>query len=325
MKSNDSIRGVLLAGVHQWRSSVFETYTAKPLVPVVDRPLINYSLDWLHAGGVRRATVCANSDTAVIRRSLGRGRAGQIEIDYCEDHLPRGSAGCVRDAALKSDSDTFLVADATVIPQQVPIEQLLEAHRRSAAAVTIAVRPSSGSGSRDDLIPIGVRVFDRRALEFIHSQGYQDINETLVPRLHAAGELVVAHPVAAEVPRVTDAESYLSACQWTLEHMFRSGNVPKGFRRRGESLVEESCRVSDGAHLIGPVHVGAGTTIEAGTTIVGPAIIGTQCTIREGTFICHSTVWDQSEIGAHSSLYRCIVVSGARLAPLTIRRDQVLS
>jgi len=38
------------------------------------------------------------------------------------------------------------------------------------------------------VLPAGVYVFERRALEHVASTGFQDIKENLIPRLHRAGE-----------------------------------------------------------------------------------------------------------------------------------------
>src|SRR5512132_2379028 len=94
---HQSVRGIVLAGSYHWGSSLFDRLLRGPMVPVALEPLISYPLRWLRDGGIPSVTVCANSATHEVRRFLGSGDALAMDIDYFEDHAPRGAAGCVRD------------------------------------------------------------------------------------------------------------------------------------------------------------------------------------------------------------------------------------
>src|SRR5262245_44958382 len=100
MRTSVEFEGVVLAGVHAWSDSAFELAEARPLVPLAGRPLICHALEWLRDHGARRATICANSESPAVRRRLGDGSRVGIELDYYEDWLPRGTAGCIHDAAM---------------------------------------------------------------------------------------------------------------------------------------------------------------------------------------------------------------------------------
>ena len=92
--------GIVLAGVHRWGESEFERLLPRPLLPVAESPLICYALRWLRDGGVRAATICANSESRFVRHCLKDGSEYGLDIRYFEDLTPRGPAGCVRDAGL---------------------------------------------------------------------------------------------------------------------------------------------------------------------------------------------------------------------------------
>src|SRR5262249_9693549 len=157
-------------------------------------------------GGVISATVCANSAGRAIRTSLGDGSALGMSLTHREDWTPRGPGGCVRDAALMSGAQTFVVVDGTTIPL-ASLDALLAFHRGSEAAVTIVVSPvppGSASG-KQPLRPTGVYVFDRRVLAWIAEEGFQDIKEMLIPRLYDARERVVTFAADGACPRVVNA------------------------------------------------------------------------------------------------------------------------
>ena len=81
---------------------------------------------------------------------MGPGEGLGVRLDYYEDVMPRGPAGCLRDAALRSDADIFVVVDGTVVTQ-VDLEAVLQAHAGMEADLTVVVSRTgrrSGGGGR---------------------------------------------------------------------------------------------------------------------------------------------------------------------------------
>src|SRR5437879_4403041 len=132
------LSGVVLAGTHHWHDSSFGKLAPRPLVPVALAPLISYSLRWLRQGGVRPATICANGTSRAIEAVLGDGSELKMELSYYHDGTPRGAAGCVRDAGVRTGAETLVVTDGTAIPT-VNLSELLASHEASGAAVTAVV------------------------------------------------------------------------------------------------------------------------------------------------------------------------------------------
>ncbi|MFQ5471813.1 MAG: NDP-sugar synthase, partial [Dehalococcoidia bacterium] len=250
-KMHQDIKGVVLAGVHRWRDSGLERAVVAPLVPIANRPLIDYAMNWFRDGGVTRVGVCANSDTDILRRWLDDGSGHDLQIDYCEDEMPRGPAGCVRDAALEDDIQATVAIDASVIPQSIDLQRLLETHNRSHAAATIVVTHVEQDDARSSpsLTPAGITVFHGRALGYIPAHGYQDIKETLIPALYRAGERITTFQAEGAVPRVHDAGTCLSAEAWMLSRRLSGAHALTGYRRSGDTLIHETARVGPDARL----------------------------------------------------------------------------
>ena len=179
MRVQGNVHGVVLAGVHAWGNFALEHALPRPLIPVAGRPLIHHTLSWLRHAGILSASICANSDTSVLRRCLGNGHALSLSLDYYEDVMPRGPAGCARDSVIYNDCSTFVVMDATIVPR-IDLLRLVEAHQESKAALTVVVTSSHSDGVRSCalLAPAGIYVFSPPALESIPADGYQDIRST---------------------------------------------------------------------------------------------------------------------------------------------------
>ncbi|HPF37083.1 MAG TPA: NDP-sugar synthase [Phycisphaerae bacterium] len=304
--------GIILAGVHQWRASAFERWVPRTLVPIANRPLVAYPLSWLRDGGADGVRICANSDTQSLRSCLGAGADHGVDIEYYEDHMPRGPAGCVADATREIAGDHFLVVEGCVIPQSIDIDHLMRTHADSGAVLTVA---AIGGNDASRLAPAGVYVFSRKALEHVGESGYEDIKEMLIPRLHARG-LSVQRYVLNEAPlRVTGANSCFLASRLILRQLFESDHVPAGYSLRNGAIVHESAIVSDDARIEGPSLIGPGARIEARATIVGPTTIGADCVVESDAIICRSILWDEVAIGAAAFIDRCILTHRSQVAP----------
>jgi len=301
--------GIVLAGAYPGGLCALDKLAPRPLLPVAQQPLVTYALRWMAEGGLRGATICANSEVRIIRARL-KGSAFGLRLDYLEDWSPRGAAGCVRDAGIKSDAATFVVADGTAVPV-VDLAALLADHLASRAAITVVV----GADGAGRLRPSGVYVFDRRSFSYISEDGYQDIKERLIPRLYAAGEQVSTHMAQGVAPRVVNADTYLALNQWVVERTSRHREPPDGFRSFGETVLHDSALVDPTARLLGPVLLGARVSVQAGATLVGPVSIGPGTTVGLGAVVSRSVVWSHCVVGDRSFVDRSMLADRAIVAP----------
>lgn len=308
----NDIGGIVLAGVHRWGESPFEQLLPRPLLPVADSPLISYVLRWLRDAGIRDATVCANSESRLVRRCLGDGSRFGLDIRYYEDTLPRGPAGCVRDAAIGSSARDFVVADGSVIPF-VDLDDLIQSHRRSGAALTVVTQPFVDGDATTETMhrPAGIYIFSRRAIELTSKVGYQDIKELLIPNLDARGERTGIYQSDAESLRVTCFDTYRLTNAWMIERMAGGSSQWAGYRRDAASLVHEQAAVHDGARLIGPVMIGPETHIAEGAIILGPTWIGAGCDVGKNAMICRSVLWDACSVAEGATVDHCVLAGGS--------------
>jgi NDP-sugar pyrophosphorylase family protein len=266
-------------------------------------------------GGVEAATVCANSAARDIRVCLGDGSDLGMSLAHLEDWTPRGPGGCVRDAAVSTEAETFVVADGTTVPL-VKLTALLEAHRSSRAALTIVVRPGRhAAGQAGTQRPTGVYLFDRRVLRYIPEEGFHDIKERLIPRLYEMGERVMTFAAEGGCPRVINAATYLALDSWAVERAYLVTGLLPGWSASGKALIHESAVVHPSARLLGAVVLGPDTRVGAGATIVGPASLGAGTTIGEGSVVSRSSVWGRCAVGDGAFVDRCLLTDGARVRP----------
>ncbi len=327
--------GVVLAGTQSWGACPLERILPRALAPIVNYPLLFYVLDWLDQGGIQQVNICGSNNTRTLRQSLSNGHSSHVpaemRIDYYHDISPRGPAGCVRDAGSAAEFDQCVVVDGTVLPQ-INLADVLAAHYRSGAALTVVVSAQNASaagcanGPTDEhLTPTGVYVFSRRVLKHVPPAGYQDIKEALIPRLYQCGESVLTYRTDAPAPRVTGVDSYLAVNEWAVAHSLERSDRLAGYRTLGEAMVHPTASVESTARLVGPIVVGANSSIAQGVTIVGPTTIGANCRIAKRAVVCRTAIWDGAAVGAGAMVDRCIVTYGADVRDDVPHRYVVLS
>jgi len=307
-----AFEAVLLAGTQVWRRTAFDQLLPRPVLPVGQLPLMAHPLRWLRAAGASRVTICANGLASQLREHLEPVQHLLPALTFHEDQSPRGAAGSARDAALATDADLFVVADATTIPDVSLLRVLME-HQESRAALTIIVQPSLG-GRGTSLVPTGLYVFSRRAFEYVPAAGYQDIKESLIPRLYAAGELVVTSEAESQCPRVLDAKTYLAVSHRTIARSAAPAGSIGDTTLDNTGSIDPSARISPTALLVGPVLVGAGAEIQDGAVVVGPSAIGADSVIGRGALVSRSVIWDACTIGAGASVDCSVLSTGVSVA-----------
>lgn len=318
------VEGIVLAGVHSWGNSALDRVACWPLVPVAGEPLLLHTIRWLGGADIKGVNICANSDTLWVSRVLGDGQNCGAVLEYYEDRMPRGPAGCIRDVIMDRVASTFVVLDASVLPR-IELRELLEAHYRSGALLTVAAVHGGGDApSQRRLVPAGIYVCSRRIAEYIGRTGYQDVKERLVPHLHAKGVRVHTHVVGNEVlPRVRCAASYLMVNKWMIEAFTRNGEPGPEYRKQGEARIHTTAQVELDARLIGPVLIGPGCKVKRNALIVGPTSLGTDSQVGESATVSRSAVWSSCRIGAGAIVDDCVVADGAVIDDGVMQRNAV--
>ena len=84
-------RAILVAGGKGSRLYPFTHYTQKTLLPLFDRPVIDYALGTIRRGGITRTTIISNEHIGQIAKHVGQSLEGE-QIHYVLEEEPQGVA-----------------------------------------------------------------------------------------------------------------------------------------------------------------------------------------------------------------------------------------
>lgn len=204
------MKAVILAGGKGTRLKPYTTILPKPLMPIGDMPILEILLRQMKRAGIDEAVLTVGHLAEMLRLFFQDGRKLGLNIAYSYEDAPLGTAGPL--SLIEGLDDTFMVANGDVLTT-LPLTNLLEHHRLSGAAATIAMHrrqvhidlgviQQNDDGhvtgyiekpTYDFMVSMGIYVFEPRVLDFIPSNQYLDFPD-LVKKLIAAGEIVAGFP-----------------------------------------------------------------------------------------------------------------------------------
>ena len=102
------MKAVVMAGGEGSRLRPLTINRPKPMVPIVNKPVMEHVLDLLKRHGILDVVVTVQYLASVIQDYFGDGSNFGMNIQYSVEETPLGTAGSVKNAAELLD-ETFLV------------------------------------------------------------------------------------------------------------------------------------------------------------------------------------------------------------------------
>ena len=132
------MKAVILAGGEGTRLRPLTSNQPKPMMPLVNRPMLEHIISLLTRHGFDDVVVTVAYLANQIRDYFGDGSDFGVRMRYATEDEPLGTAGSVRNASAELD-DTFLVISGDVLTD-IDLSALVDAHRESGAIATIALK-----------------------------------------------------------------------------------------------------------------------------------------------------------------------------------------
>src|SRR5437879_6748947 len=90
------MQALILVGGEGTRLRPLTATVPKPVVPLVDRPLIAYMLEWLASHGIDDVIMSCGFLATSVRNVLGDGSSFGMRLRFVEEPDPRGTAGALK-------------------------------------------------------------------------------------------------------------------------------------------------------------------------------------------------------------------------------------
>ena len=337
------MKAMILAAGKGTRVRPITHTTPKPMIPILQKPVMEFLLELLLEHGFDEIMVNVSHLSEEIENYFRDGQRFDVQIAYSfEGRISdgeligeaMGSAGGlkkIQDFQAFFD-DTFVVlcgdalidldlteavrrhrekgAMASLITKRVPRDQVssygVVVTDEAGRVLSFQEKPSVEEAA-SDMINTGIYIFEPKVLDFIPSGEPFDIAADLFPRLVDSGAPFYALPMEFEWVDIGKVPDYWQAIRSVLQGDVRQVQIPGKQVRPGIYAGLNVAADWDKIHVEGPIFVGGMTRIENGVTIIGPAMIGPSCHICEGATIDNSIIFDYSRIGAGVQLVEKLV------------------
>jgi mannose-1-phosphate guanylyltransferase len=338
------VYAIILAGGAGTRLRPLTYARRKELVPVVNRPLLEYRLLNLQRHGVLDVIVACSQGMREIEDHFGDGAPLGLRIRYSYEDRPLGSGRAVKEAAREHGaSGTIVVCNGDIITN-IDLTAMLARHRETAATLSMSLAPvhdpwTYGVAEVDDdlrirsfvekpphgqepsnLINAGTWLWEHAMLDRIADDdsairdGFSE--RVLFPGVIADGLRVQGFTEDLWVD-VGSPERYMLATRLLLERMTRDAGA--------QVLGREDARLGEGVAFEGMVAIAPGARIGRGVRVIGPTVIGRDAIIGAGSVIEASALWEEVRIGEGARISGSIVGAFAGIGDRAVVTDAVLA
>ena len=322
-----------MAGGEGTRLRPLTSNAPKPMLPLVNRPMMEHIIDLLRRHGIEDIVVTVAFMPNVIRNYFGDGSEFGVRMVYATEETPLGTAGSVRNAMEELD-DTFLVISGDVLTD-IDLSALIEEHTERQALATIGlvrvenpleygivIANEDGSIERflekptwgqvfSDTINSGIYVLEPRIFDWIAPDKPVDFSSDVFPELLTDGEGVFGSVAEGYWEDVGTLSAYVRAHKDILDDKV-SVPIP-GFEVSEGVFVGEGAEIHPEAVVSGPCVVGDNCYVDAGVRLGEYVVLGTGVRVRRDGELERTVVHENAYVGESVRMRGTVVGSSSDL------------
>ncbi|PLX22647.1 MAG: nucleotidyltransferase [Ignavibacteria bacterium] len=323
------MKAVIMAGGFGTRLRPLTCNVPKPMVPMVNRPMMMHIVDLLKQHGFKDIISLLYYHPTVIRNYFGDGSAQGISMDYTLAEADFGTAGSVRNALEKIGDDRVLIISGDVLTD-FDLTEAIRFHEEKGADATLVLtrvpnplqfgvvivdeegnitrfleKPSWGEVF-SDTINTGIYIIENEVLQTIPYKEDFDFSKNLFPAMMQEGKKLCGYIAEGYWRDVGNLGEYHEASMDCL-----GGNVSVVFdgERKGDFIVGEGSEVPENKeNWSGTVVVGKNARIAESAKLIN-AVIGDNVTVHDGAIVLNSVIWDGCTLEERVSITNSVMGS----------------
>ena len=337
------MKAMLLAAGRGTRARPLTDTVPKPMIPVINKPVMAFLVDLLRQHGFDEIVVSTSYLAHEIENYFGDGESFGVKIAYSfegyhvnGEPVPEGlgSAGGLK--KLQEFSGFFdgtfavLCGDAII---DLDLSEALRIHREKNSIATIILKevdrsetPKYGIVRTDDEGRIlrfqekpraeeavsttantGIYIFEPAVLDHIPSGQAFDIGGQLFPLLAAKQLPFYGITLPFSWIDIGQTPDYWAATQMILQGGLNFFQMPGREIAPGVWTGINLALDLDQSTIVPPVYIGSSSKIEPGATVIGPTVIGRNCVVAAGARIERCVIGDYTRITGFADLAEKII------------------
>jgi NDP-sugar pyrophosphorylase family protein len=316
------MKGFILAagfGTRLWPLTEDRT---KAAIPFLNRPLINYSVEYLASHGIRDIIVNLHHQPESIRAALGDGSKLGVKIQYSVEDEILGTSGALDRVRQSLLEDDFVVINGKIVTN-IDLGLVIEQHRKQNAIATLVLKEN--------------RALEHFSIVEIDEPGwitrFAGFPDAALPQVALAD---AGRAGVGTVGRAGSAPLMFTGIQVLSPRIFEY--IPRGCFSHSTIHVYPQA-IAAGEAVLG--HVSEADWYEMSTLSRyleahlrlmrgGSVSTGASCMISPEASVEHSVLWDRVTVERGARVNRSVLADGVRIpadavidSAVVVRRDIV--
>lgn len=349
------VQAIIMAGGEGSRLRPLTCDRPKPMVPVANRPVMEYIVRLLKKYGISDIGVTLQYLPQEIINYFNDGSEFGVKMRYYIEDKPLGTAGSVKNAS-QFLNDTFIVISGDALTD-FDLSKAIEFHRQKGALATLVLTPVgipleygvviTGEDGRirqflekpgwgevfSDTVNTGIYILEPEVLKFIPEGAKHDFSQNLFPKLLQEEKPIYGVIMNGYWCDIGNVKQYQEAHYAIMDGKV---SIPNFYGAASAMLSErKNCQIDPTAVINEPVIIGENCRIGR-RAVIGPyAVLGNNSVVDDEATVKRTVVWKGSYLGKKSELRgavicnrvtvkdRASVFEGAVIGDHTVLEDDV--
>jgi len=305
------MKAVIMAGGEGTRLRPLTCNRPKPMVPIVNKPVMEHIIELLKKYNITDIAVTLQYLPDLIKEYFGDGSEYGVNLKYFVEDTPMGTAGSVKNAEEFLD-DTFIVISgdaltdinlskaidyhfnkqsmATLVLKKVdiPLEYGVVVTNEEGRIIRFLEKPSWGEVF-SDTVNTGIYILSPEVLKLFNKNEVFDFSKDLFPIILKDNKPMYGYITDEYWCDIGDLRAYWQANMDVLDQKVNV-SIP-GKQIKEKVWIGDGTSIEDGAAIQGPCLIGANTRIKKNAILDGYCIIGDNTVVSEYSSIKKSVIW----------------------------------
>ncbi len=323
------MKAVIMAGGKGTRLRPLTCDKPKPLMSLCGRPVLEYIIELLAKNEIYDAVITLHYLGNMIKNHFDESRFAGVQLDFCVEDKPLGTAGSVRYALSDNLSEVLVISGDAMC--DFDLKKAIEYHRQNNADATLIVKQVSdpreyglvsvtASGEINgflekpsfedcttDLANTGIYILSQKAVELIKPGENLDFANDIFPEMLRRGMRLFAFEDKGYWCDIGDLKSYLN-CQ---EDMLFKKVVCDIHGYDGEKVyIGKNSKIAHSSRILPGTVIGDNVTIGENCKISGVILNGS--TIADNVTLNRAIIGENATVLTGAGVYEYAVLgSGA--------------
>jgi len=329
------MKAVIMAGGFGTRIQPLTTSLPKPMLNVVNVPMVEHILKKVIKVGIKEVVILLFFKPEIVKDYFQDGKKWGVKISYILPDADYGTAGAVGQAREVLKDDSFIIISGDLVTD-FDLSEIISFHKKKESLLTIALTPVENplqfgvviTNKNDkiikflekpswgevfsDTINTGIYIIEPDILEFIPTSGDFDFSKDLFPALMEAKIDLWGCKIEGYWRDVGNPQSYRDVHNDILNKKIDFELPGESLKYKNGHLHTKTQSLPESLTIIGDVVIGKNVKIGENVTIE-KSCIADNVTIASDTVVNDCVVWDDVSIGKNCEINRAVICNNVKI------------